>query len=85
VEEIGHLYPGNKRPKGRELPRIQYDAILDAVIADGEKVLNAPRCDLRNGLCAWRTGSRIEWHGTWENATERIIAKHAMKEELAPR
>jgi uncharacterized protein YdaU (DUF1376 family) len=43
VDEIGHLYPGNKRPKGRELPRIQYDAILDALLADGDKVLNGTK------------------------------------------
>jgi hypothetical protein len=43
VEEIGHLYPGNKRPKGRELPRIQHGAILDALLADGDKVLSGTK------------------------------------------
>jgi hypothetical protein len=43
VDEIGHLYPGNRTLAGKGLPQAHQVAILEAVTADGDKVLNGTK------------------------------------------
>lgn len=85
VDQIGHLYPASSHLKGRSLPKVQLEAIAEAIARDGvervlsgtksfaDKVVNWPPTDLRfipNPVKFYTEGQYLKKPEFWERRKE---------------